>query len=423
MRARASDPAVGVKLRGPAGRCGGRMRVDSMEGTEGALLAQANELCQDPAFRNAVWRHLGYRGETASPRELSTLIHPGDQMLRHSLRHFREVNRSVSQYFNVALQQHNAAQQVFRLILGAPSATHRLLDFACGYGRLLRFLTLSIPPDQIWASEIQRDAVDFAIGQFGVHGILSDFDPRRFDPRTQFDFVWVASLFSHLPQPLFDGWLARLTSILSPRGILCFSVHDECLLPSHIPMPADGIHFISSSENPDLDVNAYGTTFVSEAFVRGAVARACGIDHPHFRISRGLANEQDLYIVPARRDCDLARLTAFRKGAWGWVDECRVSEAGELYMRGWAASIDDGPLDVIEIRIDGADCRCPTGLPRDDVRAVLNDARLGTSGWEFRHFLGAGLSSAFVEVTARSARDELALLYAGPVARPARTRA
>ena len=104
-----------------------------------------------------------------------------------------------------------------------------------------------------------------------------------------------------------------------------------------------------------------------------------------------------------------------------WVDECRVSDAGELYMRGWAASIDDGPLAGIEIRIDGASCRCPTGLPRDDVRTVLNDARLGTSGWEFRHFLGGGPPKAFVEVTARSARDELALLYAGPVARPSRT--
>src|SRR5436190_2170210 len=238
-----------------------------MEGAEGALLAEASQQCQNPAFRNAVWRHLGYRGETASLRDLNTRIHPNDQMLQHSLRHFREVNRSVSQYFNVALQQHNAAQQVLRLILGAPNATHRLLDFACGYGRLLRFLTLSIPPKQIWASEIQRDAVDFAAAQFGVHGILSDFDPRQFEPRKQFDFVWVASLFSHLPRRLFDGWLARLTSILSPAGILCFSVHDECLLPPHIPMPADGIHFISSSENADLDASAYGTTFVSEAFV------------------------------------------------------------------------------------------------------------------------------------------------------------
>ena len=131
-----------------------------MDGPEGSLLAQANEQCLDPTFRDAVWRHLGYRNDARGLAALSTRIHPRDQMLQHSLRHLHEVNRSLSQYFNVALQQHNAAQQVFRRVLGAPNAMHRLLDFACGYGRLLRFLTLCVPPTQIWASEIQRDAVE-----------------------------------------------------------------------------------------------------------------------------------------------------------------------------------------------------------------------------------------------------------------------
>ena len=388
-----------------------------MDGLDGSLLAKANQQCQDPAFRDAVWRHLGYRSDGCDLSALSTRIHPRDQMLQHSLRHFGEVNRSVSQYFNVALQQHNAAQQVFRHVLGAPSGAHRLLDFACGYGRLLRFLTLSVPPSQIWASEIQRDAVDFAASEFGVHGVLSDIDPQRFDPGMRFDFIWVASLFSHLPRHLFHTWLARLVSLATPDGIVCFSVHDECLLPARIPMPADGIHFIAASENAELDRNAYGTTFVTEAFVRNAIAGACGSAHPYFRVRRGLANEQDLYVVPRARSCDLRGLAAFRKGAWGWVDECRVSDTGELYLRGWAASVDDGPLDSIEILIDGTLHRCPTGLPRDDVRTVLNDERLGTTGWEFRHPLGAGAGVAFVEVTARSALGESALLYAGPLAR------
>ena len=389
-----------------------------MDVVEDSLLAKANEQCLDPTFRDAVWRHLGYRNDARGLAALNTRIDPRDQMLQHSLRHFREVNRSLSQYFNVALQQHNAAQQVFRRVLGAPNATHRLLDFACGYGRLLRFLTLSIPPSQVWASEIQRDAVDFAVSEFGVHGILSDIDPQRFDPGIRFDFIWVASLFSHLPRHLFHGWLSRLVSLTAPGGIVCFSVHDECLLPARIPMPTDGIHFIATSENAELDGNAYGTTFVSEAFVRHAIEAACGSGHPYFRVRRGLANEQDLYVVPRARSCDLRGLDAFRKGAWGWVDECRVSELGELYLRGWAASIDDGPLDAIEILIDGTRHRCPTGLPRDDVRTVLNDARLGMTGWEFRQALGAGPTSAFIEVTARSGVGEMALLYAGPVARP-----
>src|SRR6185295_18753043 len=107
-------------------------------------------------------------------------------------------NWSLSQYFGIALQQHNAAQQVLRLVFGDPGADFQILDFACGYGRLQRFLTLSVPPSQVWASDILPDAVDFARREFGVQAALSDRDPQRFDLRQTFDFVSVASLFSHL---------------------------------------------------------------------------------------------------------------------------------------------------------------------------------------------------------------------------------
>ena len=128
-------------------------------------------------------------------------------------------------------------------------------------------------------------------------------------------------------------------------------------------MPAEGIHFIPSSENAELDANVYGTTFVNEAFVRATIAGLCGPDHPYVRIKRGLANEQDLYVVPRSRQCALERLAAFRKGAWGWVDECRVSGDSELYLRGWAASVDDGAL----VRLLQ---RCVTD---DDARRILVD--------------------------------------------------
>src|SRR5205085_2765059 len=110
-----------------------------------------------------------------------------------SLNYFREVNWSVSQYFNVALQQHNAAQQIMRLLFGPPRADFRILDFACGYGRLLRFLTLSAPSAEISACDIQSDAVEFVAREFGVHGLVSNNDPQRFEPGKRFDFVWVAS--------------------------------------------------------------------------------------------------------------------------------------------------------------------------------------------------------------------------------------
>lgn len=377
-----------------------------------ASWSRAGDVCRDPAFREAIWRHCRYRRASASLAELSTRVHPQDQMLRHSLR-FWDVNRSVSQYYNVALQQHHAAQQVMRALFGEPRADFAVLDFACGYGRALRFLTLSVPRARVWASEIQRDAVDFVERELGVHGIASDADPARFQPGRRFDFIWVASLFSHLPRRLFHAWLARLLAVLEPGGALCFSVHDECLLPAGGAMPAEGIHFVPASENEDLDTSAYGTTFVNEAFVRAAIAEASSTRHPYFRIARGLANEQDLYVVPRDRGLSLDALSSFRKGPWGWVDQWSVSPGRELHLAGWAGSLDDGALPSVEIRVAGKVHDCPCGLARPDVARVLGDPRLAATGWEFRRALPE--HPVLVEVSAPSRRGEAALVYAGPL--------
>lgn len=384
------------------------------------LLAAANQMCVDPAFRAVVWRHCRDAGPRAGIGDLSTRIHPNDQMLLHSLKHHRDVNLSLSQYFNVALQQHAAARQIVKLLFDRPKEDLDVLDFACGYGRLLRFLCLGVPASRIWASDIQRDAVDFVVAEFGVNGIRSETEPERFEPGRTFDFIWVASLFSHLPEHLFRRWLARLLALLAPDGVLCFSVHDQFLLPANVAMPDQGICFFSYNENAELDASTYGTSYVTESFVRGAIADAGGNGHPSFRIRRGLANEQDIYVVPKAPGRDLGRLDAVRRGTWGWVDECRISGAGELRMSGWAASLDSGASAAVEISVDGRPHAGTTGQPRDDVRVALGDDRLAGCGWEFALALETGPTTAFLEVTARSGEDDAALLYAGPLAVPSR---
>jgi len=382
------------------------------------LLAQADALCQDPSFREALWRHLTYRRPDGDLAGLRTRIHPDDQMLRHSLRHWGDANRSVSQYYGVALQQHDAARQVLALIRPDGATGLAILDFACGYGRLLRFLTHSVQPSQVWAAEIQPDAVAFVHGEYGIESLPSAYDPDAFAPGRAFDFIWVASLFSHLPDHLFQRWLAKLVSLLTPTGVLCFTVHDECLLPPEIPMSAAGIHFIGSSEIEELDNRAYGTTFVTEEYVRRAVAAARGSPWGGaVRLKRALANEQDLYVVPKDPGHDLGGLLRFRRGAWGWADEVAFDRAGSLRLAGWAATLDEGPAKCVELRVNGEPFEAAVDQPREDVARVLGDARLATSGWAFERSFAA--PRVFVEASARSTRGDAALLYAGWLCAPA----
>lgn len=382
------------------------------------LAEAAARLCADPGLRAALWRHLTYRRPDGEPGQLRTRIHPEDQMLRHSLRHWGDANRSVSQYFGVALQQHDAARQILARMNPGGTEGLAVLDFACGWGRLLRFLTHSVRPSQVWASEIQPDAARFVCEEYGVATVDSSYDPGEFRAGRSFDFIWVASLFSHLPDHLFHRWIAKLLEHLTPRGVLAFTVHDESILPAGLAMPDTGIYFVATSEIEELDNRAYGTTFVSEDYVRRAIAKVRGGAAGNaVRLRRALANEQDLYVVPKDPARDLAALDTFRRGAWGWVDEVDFEPRGTLRLGGWAAALDEGPAQAVDIRVDGRLFEAPVDRTKEDVARVLGEPRLATSGWGFERAFDA--DRIFVEASARTRHGDRALLYAGWLGPPA----
>ena len=70
---------------------------------------------------------------------------------------------------------------------------------------------------------------------------------------------------------MFKKWLGKLYSFLAPKGLLVFSVHDQAVLPSDIAMPVTGFFFQPHSESRSLDKNQYGSTWVTEDFVRNVI--------------------------------------------------------------------------------------------------------------------------------------------------------
>lgn len=382
------------------------------------LLSQAQQLCNTPYFQNVIVQHCQALANQPNI-ELITSIHSNDQMLTHSLFHHRDANAAFSQYYNVGLQQFNAAQQILDALFPGEQESIQFLDFACGYGRLLRFMSQYLPQQHLFASEIQADALAHVKKSFNTQTIASHANPKDFLPEKKFDLIWVASLFSHLPRELFHAWLQRLVATLTPNGVLCFSVHDACLVPEGHDFPEqEGYLFWPQSENADLDSSLYGTTYVNETFVAAMIASVCGAEHSYYRIPRGLAHEQDIYVIANNTNRNLKALEGFRRGPWGWVDERSLTADGDLYLRGWAASVDDGPLDTIKITINNALHQCPTGKNREDVGRVFADSRLNSSGWEFRYQLPKNTDCARIQVTAETDRGERALLYTGDLFRP-----
>jgi len=374
------------------------------------LAEQARRQLRHPELARTLHEQLGVT-DSARP-VVGTELHPSCQMLAHSLRAHQDASMAVSQYFGIALQQyHTAAEIIRRLERTCPAPA--ILDFACGYGRLLNLLIHDVPPDRIWASEIQPDAVSFAVEQFGVHGLLSSERPEDFEPGRSFDLIWVASLFSHLPPGLFQRWLQRLSGLLSPQGIMLFTVHDQALLPTDMEMPESGVLFIEGSENADLSTEIYGTTFVTEDYVRAAVSDVLGDRHSCMRLPRLINYEQDAYVIGGSPNRDLTEFADVPRGLRGWLDERSIGQDGALHLAGWAASMDNDQPVRVEISVDGRPQPCQTGEARPRVAEVLGKPGLSHCGWSARIELPRDRSETYLRIIARNNRGQRALIHAG----------
>ena len=119
-----------------------------------------------------------------------------------------------------------SALESIRLAMLAANLTQvdRVLDFASGAGRVLRFLKAAFPQAELTASDVVDAYLDFCSRTFGAKAVKSSLDPAHVEFDDTFDLIWCGSLFSHTDQEDFAGYLTLLGSALAPGGVLVFSV-------------------------------------------------------------------------------------------------------------------------------------------------------------------------------------------------------
>jgi SAM-dependent methyltransferase len=139
--------------------------------------------------------------------QISREISPKDAM-------FEAMHRNLDGYLEVG-------RQALDLLKRYCDAPNRVLDFACGHGRVLRHIVSEWPDAEVWASDLDPEAVEFCERAFGARGVVSDVDPENVTlPR--FDLIWVGSLFTHLEPVAWRGFLRLLAESLD--GVLALSL-------------------------------------------------------------------------------------------------------------------------------------------------------------------------------------------------------
>jgi SAM-dependent methyltransferase len=218
---------------------------------------------------------------------VSTEISPDDTMFEGSLEHYVSVGESALRCIRLGL------------LAAGKSEVRSILDFACGFGRVLRVLKASFPSAQLTACDISRNAVDFCSEQFDAHAIQSGEDFTKLQINTTFDLIWCGSLLTHLEPAQFTSGLGFFRSLLSPGGIVVFTTHgpfvaerirtgesnygiDERLIPAMIrDYDATGYGYGDYPDHilPMVGVKRYGVSISRPSWVCSQIER-----QPDFRI-------------------------------------------------------------------------------------------------------------------------------------------
>jgi len=97
----------------------------------------------------------------------------------------------------------------------------RVLDFGCGWGRIIRFFTKDIAPDHLWGVDVNEIVISVCLetnpwAKFELADVL----PPSPLAAASFDLVYGYSVFSHLSEKAQDAWLSEFSRIMRPGGIL-----------------------------------------------------------------------------------------------------------------------------------------------------------------------------------------------------------
>jgi SAM-dependent methyltransferase len=116
-----------------------------------------------------------------------------------------------------------------------------ILEFGVGCGRVLSPMMILAPSAHFVGSDVDREAVAWCQEQFAKRQLASrveftsnnHFPPLPF-ASCYFDFVYVVSVFTHLPETMQNQWLEELARITKWDGALAISVAGDRLIREHL---------------------------------------------------------------------------------------------------------------------------------------------------------------------------------------------
>jgi SAM-dependent methyltransferase len=123
------------------------------------------------------------------------------------------------------LKQASSVYKLFRTVIekhcGSVADRNAVLDFGCGWGRVMRFFMKDIEPARLYGIEEWKEQVEHAKATNRWCNFLHvNKEPPTQLPDGKFDVIFSFSVFSHLSEDSHKRWLAEFKRILVPGGLI-----------------------------------------------------------------------------------------------------------------------------------------------------------------------------------------------------------
>jgi SAM-dependent methyltransferase len=104
----------------------------------------------------------------------------------------------------------------------------KVLDFGCGFGRVIRYFLKDVAPGQLIGCDVSGPLIDFCI-ESNPWCSFTHNDPIPPLPLedNEVGFIYAYSVFSHLSEPMHRRWLEEFKRVLRPGGVLALTIRER----------------------------------------------------------------------------------------------------------------------------------------------------------------------------------------------------
>jgi SAM-dependent methyltransferase len=139
-------------------------------------------------------------------------------------------------------KEYTLFKRIFETNNGALARCEAILDFGCGWGRLIRYFLKDVEPSRLCGIDPWGPGIEAARQtNKWCHFELSHATPPTSLPPDKFDLVYSYSVFSHLSEQVHLDWLLELKRILKPGGILIATTFPRDQILSYERLRKEGI--------------------------------------------------------------------------------------------------------------------------------------------------------------------------------------